>query len=322
MSSKNRTKWLSLVIRVSIVSFTGGLKRLPDSRGRTPLVALLLLTLGLLLMGLSPTHVSPASASSPICDATCCSEEPSVSLTYHSRSNTSEIPVSSGDILAGDHIVLTSTWHPSTIINRTRIEVSAEALDASLYAESSSPAVSVDTRYLNNNASCTVTMTAWLKNGTVVVALSPDVYIGNFFKPTVRVVSPNGGEVWTGHNNITWIAEDLNQDETLVFAVYLSADSGRTYQLLASGLTTNHYTWNCTGLPRLDTYSVQVRVSDGIYMSTDSSDALFTAGDIPVTSTTSGGQPVIDITAVYLLAAIVTSSTMALIVYVAAKRWL
>ena len=128
-------------------------------------------------------------------------------------------------------------------------------------------------------------MTAWLVNGSVISEKIYNVFIGNFFKPHIRVLSPNGGEQWTGVNNVTWVAWDNNSRETLSFDVLLSADEGKSFILLASGFDTLWYSWNCSSLPILDTYMIEVRVSDGTFNSFDRSDNPFTAGEINITPT-------------------------------------
>jgi len=92
--------------------------------------------------------------------------------------------------------------------------------------------------------------------------------------------------------------------------------------------------WNCSPLEKLDTYLVEVRVTDGIYFSSDRSDSTFTAGEVihsitttittTTTSTTNGTStiPTLDprLTA-FVVILLVSSSVMAIVVYHIARKW-
>ena len=54
--------------------------------------------------------------------------------------------------------------------------------------------------------------------------------------PTVRVLSPNGGEQWDGAQTVTWMASDQDQD-ALTSAVLFSRDGGVSWLPLMVGLT-------------------------------------------------------------------------------------
>ena len=208
-------------------------------------------------------------------------------LTFTSKWNTTPTIVNAGDRLIGDRIVLNASWISGEEVNRTRIIVNATAVPLWIINESTESYVTINTRPLGANHTCTINMTAWLINGSSISERIQNVVIANFFTPHIRVISPNGGEVWTGANNITWTAWDNNSQETLTFEVLLSADDGKSFMLLATGIENFWYTWNCSDFLLLDTYLIEVRVSDGIYSSFDRSDDSFTAGEITITSTTS-----------------------------------
>ncbi|MFW9832449.1 MAG: hypothetical protein ACFFEK_00485, partial [Candidatus Thorarchaeota archaeon] len=155
-----------------------------------------------------------------------------------------------------------------------------------------------------------------------------DVYIGNYFIPKVEVTSPNGDETWTDTHNITWVASDTNQDDELLFDVLYSSDSGQSYDLLVSSTNLTWYEWDPSNLPQTDTYLVMVRVTDGIYFSSDISDSTFTAGTTIITTTTTptttpttptnGLDPRI---VAFIVILLFTSGIMALVVYYAATKW-
>jgi hypothetical protein len=251
-------------------------------------------------------------------------EPPALSLTYYTHWDSTKIDVNAGDQLEGDHIILNATWSLGTEINRTRIEVNATVIPTVISSEQNGSTVEIDTWALNNNFTCVINSTIWFHNGTTLTKLVPNVFLGNFFVPVVEVVSPNGYEVWTGANNITWNAWDLNEDEELTFEVLVSSDSGVTFQLLFAGLTETWYLWNCSTFLNLSTYVVEVRVSDGSFSSYDVSDAPFRAGEIeqPDTTTTSTTVERIDARVImFLTVLIISSGFIAFVVYYASKRW-
>jgi hypothetical protein len=236
--------------------------------------------------------------------------------------------VDSGDTIEGDHVILRATWTPSGIVDNVSIEVNAYAIPSVISNSSSANWVQVDTRALGNNGTCSINSTVWLLNGSVYSEMVESVFIGNFFTPRINVLKPNGGETWTGVNNITWKAWDINQDETLTYEVLLSSDSGATFQSLISNLSKTWYMWDCDECPLLSTYLIEVSVTDGIYHVSDRSDSTFTAGTEPTsttptntTSPTTTSPPVDPRVATFLLLFLVTSGIMALVVYYAAKKW-
>ena len=254
-------------------------------------------------------------------------DTPTLNLSYTSRTHLIDTPVKSGDVIAGDHVVLKAVWFPP-IVNRSRLEINAHAIPAILSLEAFQTTLEIDTRTLGNNASCTITATTWLDNGSMVIGKFTNVYIGNFFVPKVRVNSPNGEEDWTTAHNITWIASDVNKDDKLLFDVLLSSDSGKTYETLISSTNLSWFELDCTDFYRLDTYLIRVRVTDGIYYNSDTSDSTFTAGTIITTTTTTpttgpttttpGLEPrIIAFIAILLF----SSGVMALVVYYAARKW-
>jgi hypothetical protein len=272
----------------------------------------------------SPRNVSPYVLTSA--QSIPSAEVVSLNLSYTSRTNLIDTPVKSGDTIAGDHVVLKSEWTPS-LVTRTKLVINAPAIPAVLTLDLNQPTLQIDTRALGNNASCIITSTAWLTNGSIVVVQFTDVYIGNFFVPKVRVIAPNGGEDWTSLQNITWTASDVNADSVLRFDVMFSDDSGKSFETLASSLNQTWFEWDCSNLLRSNTYIVRIRVTDGIFYNSDKSDGTFTAGTIVTTTTTSTTAPptttpgleprILAFVAILLF----SSGVMALVVYYAARKW-
>ncbi|MHA1934585.1 MAG: hypothetical protein ACW97A_04840 [Candidatus Thorarchaeota archaeon] len=252
-------------------------------------------------------------------------EVPELTLTSYSRENTTHAPVLSDSRIAGDHIVLNASWSPSDNVNGTSIHVNATAIPLVISENSNTSSVEIDTRALGNNVTCTINATVRLDNGSVISEIFTDVFLGNFFFPSVTVLAPNGGEVWTGVNNITWSVSDRNQDEVLTYEVLISSDSGDSFELLGAELTDTWFEWDSGSLLNKSTYLVEVRAFDGIYTGSDQSDSTFTAGELPTSTPTlppptSPPAPSATTVASFVAAAIIASVVMSIIVYYVVKR--
>jgi hypothetical protein len=255
-------------------------------------------------------------------------EVPTLVLSSYSRSNSTRVSVTSGIRIAGDHVILNATWTPKKSVNRTGIVVNATAIPSVINATSQSNSVEIDTRTLGNNATCRVTVTTQLVNGTQLSQVFTNVFLGNFFVPHVKVLTPNGGEKWDGQHNITWIGWDKNSDDVLTYEVLLSPDDGETFQLLASELSVDWLQWDFSGFLNMSTYIIMVRVSDGIYQTSDTSDTSFTAGTVNPTSKTSTtpttsslpGFPGDLQLALFIAAAIIIGALFSVVVYYQAKH--
>jgi hypothetical protein len=252
-------------------------------------------------------------------------ETPFLKLTYTTRTNLTAAPIESGDSIAGDHLTLKAEW-TSSDVNKSRLEVDAPAIPALLSIEANQTTLEIDTRALGNNATCTIRSTAWLRNGSVLFSELTDVYIGNYFVPKVIVLTPNGNETWVDVHNITWVGYDSNIDDTLLYDVFYSSNSGTSFETLVSSTNLTWFEWDCTNLVNTDTYLIEVRVTDGIYFSSDRSDNMFTAGTI-VTSTPTPTSPPTTPTvldpriAIFIAILLFSSGVMALVVYYAARKW-
>jgi len=265
-------------------------------------------------------------------------ENPHLNLTYHILTNLTDTSVTSNSVIAGDHVTLKAVWTPS-LVNRSRLEVFAPVIPSTLTQDLDTHTIEIDTRYLGNNATCTINATAWLTNGSIIFETFDEVYIGNFFAPKITVTSPNGDETWTGTNNITWTSSDVNVADSLRYNVLMSSDGGATFDTLATSISRKWFEWNCSAFDKLDTYFIEVRVTDGIYFTTDSSDSTFTAGEVVYTTTTTTDTTTTTTTdtdtttgtnttstldtrlTVFVILLVVSSSIMAIVVYYAARKW-
>ncbi len=91
-------------------------------------------------------------------------ENPQLNLTYQILTNLNDTPVISDSVIAGDHVTLKASWDPA-LIDKSRLEVFAPAIPATLEDNQNLSITEIDTRYLGNNATCSITATGWLANG-------------------------------------------------------------------------------------------------------------------------------------------------------------
>jgi hypothetical protein len=79
---------------------------------------------------------------------------------------------------------------------------------------------------------------------------------------TVNLVSPNGGENWTGNHNITWNASDPDGDP-LVFRVWVSQDSGVTYpESYGVKNSVSSFDWDTDAYPNGTHYRIKIVATD------------------------------------------------------------
>jgi hypothetical protein len=95
--------------------------------------------------------------------------------------------------------------------------------------------------------------------------------------PVVEVLSPNGGESLAGATQIEWNASDADGD-ALVFTVQYSPDDGKSWQMVATGVTASPLVLDdLSFLPGTQGLSGRIRViaSDGVNTGVDTSDKPF-----------------------------------------------
>lgn len=99
--------------------------------------------------------------------------------------------------------------------------------------------------------------------------------------PVVTVLSPNGGESWTGSPvAINWTASDKNKDP-LTYLIQYSPDNGTMWVPLASGLKGTSYIVDPSSLPGGNGGRIRVVASDGFNNGEDVSDGPFTVSGKP-----------------------------------------
>ena len=98
--------------------------------------------------------------------------------------------------------------------------------------------------------------------------------------PTVTVLAPNGGEVWSGVQTLSWSAADLDRD-VLSFTIQYSPDNDQSWTPVAGNVTGRSYEIDTDRLPGSTQARIRVLVTDGFHTAQDDSDAAFTLADKP-----------------------------------------
>lgn len=94
------------------------------------------------------------------------------------------------------------------------------------------------------------------------------------FKPTITLLSPNGGEVVDDEILISWEASDADNDP-LSYTVSYSPNNGTDWILLGIGITNTQLLIDTDLLPGGTNGIIRVTVSDGFHASQDNTDAFF-----------------------------------------------
>lgn len=94
--------------------------------------------------------------------------------------------------------------------------------------------------------------------------------------PTVTLLSPNGGETWSGEEHITWQAEDADSDE-LTFRLFYTPDDGQSWVPVSAGpVQGTSYKVDSSMLPGGEQARISIVVTDGFNTTSDESDGTFT----------------------------------------------
>ena len=109
--------------------------------------------------------------------------------------------------------------------------------------------------------------------------------------PMVEIVSPNGGETWSGQEPINWNWMDADGDE-LSASIFYSSDNGATWLPVASGLMTSSFEVDSTTLMGTEAARIRVVVSDGVNTTMDDSDEPFAVENKSPQVTISAPEPI------------------------------
>jgi hypothetical protein len=111
-----------------------------------------------------------------------------------------------------------------------------------------------------------------------------DTIVESANDPVVRVLSPNGGQEWTGPGPIRWEVSDPDGDE-LALSVLYSEDGGASWEPISVGLESSggvvdapvqgEFEWDSSRFAGSDNALVRVTASDGLRTVSDESDAPF-----------------------------------------------
>jgi hypothetical protein len=93
----------------------------------------------------------------------------------------------------------------------------------------------------------------------------------------VEVTSPNGGEVWSGIQDITWSAQSITGNPIIEIKIHYSRDGGKTWHEIASGEDNDgQYSWDTSTVPDGIHYLIKISASDGYLGGEDRSNVFFT----------------------------------------------
>lgn len=101
--------------------------------------------------------------------------------------------------------------------------------------------------------------------------------------PVITIETPNGGEILSGLQTITWQASDPDGD-SLSYDVLYSPNGGQSWLPLAVRLNEPHYTFAAEQLTASQNGLIKVIANDGFNTSWDQSDAPFTIASAPENS--------------------------------------
>lgn len=97
--------------------------------------------------------------------------------------------------------------------------------------------------------------------------------------PTVTVLQPNGGEVWSGTEEIQWTGADTDPGDAanLSYSILYSADNKQTWRTLETMYSQTSLQVHTSNLPGGTQCYVRVMVTDGINTGQDDSNAAFSS---------------------------------------------
>lgn len=112
-----------------------------------------------------------------------------------------------------------------------------------------------------------------LRDNSGVVLASREVSIN---EPEVKVLAPNGGEVFAPGEKLElkWEASDKDEDD-LTYSVALSKNRGESWVPIDIDLTGTEYELDTAGLEEGENYLVKVKATDGVNTAEDVSDKTF-----------------------------------------------
>lgn len=198
------------------------------------------------------------------------------SIGGNARPQLSILSPQPGDVLSGDHII---RWHamdperrPISMTLSVRMDGSGRYM--SLIENVPDDGVYVWHTRSFENGLYDLRLTVNDGRSTLTRSLSKPVEVSNRANhaPTVRLVSPRGGEVWDGVREILWSAHDRDGDP-ITATIASSADGGLHWESLATVDAGNtRWLWDTRESRDARDYMIRVVVSDGQASMTDTSE--------------------------------------------------
>ena len=106
-----------------------------------------------------------------------------------------------------------------------------------------------------------------------MAVMGPTFEIRNDFPPTLVLLSPVGGEIWSGEPEIRWIAyDDHDITAEINITLHYARDDGDLLLIFSNLTNTGRYLWDTGNLTDDDFYRIRVTAQDGTgHESTDTS---------------------------------------------------
>ncbi|MHA1135308.1 MAG: S8 family serine peptidase, partial [Candidatus Thorarchaeota archaeon] len=105
----------------------------------------------------------------------------------------------------------------------------------------------LDTYYLLQNQTFAVLVSSDTGSNFDYSEEIPGIFIGNYFAPEVTVSQPVATAGDADVFDISWSSTDRNIDDTPYYSLWLSANDGVSFQLIAQNLTGTTYQWDSSG---------------------------------------------------------------------------
>jgi len=114
-------------------------------------------------------------------------------------------------------------------------------------------------------------------DGETVTGVGFAELIHSYQHPDVRMLSPNGGEVWDGSLPVTWQLLNPDDGRPVSYDLELSTDDRATYVPIAQGLVDTVYHWDVAGVDRGARCWLRVTgySGDGTLVGSDETDSSF-----------------------------------------------
>jgi hypothetical protein len=112
-----------------------------------------------------------------------------------------------------------------------------------------------DTYNLLRNIIVNITLYGWNSTDVMMVEFC-NITVQNYFEPMISdlIAEEIESYVWS----FSWSCYDINANDMNYFSVWISGDSGATYQMLAMNLSQSYWVWDSIGYSMLN-YLVRIR---------------------------------------------------------------